>query len=114
MTVVAVVQELLAVVGDEHDQGVVEESSPVELLEQAAEVLVDRGDLGVVDIAQVRDFEGLQLAHVLAQGAGGSVRREARPVRLRGVVGRVRIHRVHEHEERVFGTYPFQPLQRSR
>ena len=75
-------------------------------------MLVHRGDLGVVDIAQVRDLEGLQLAHVRPQGAGGSVGSEARAVRLRGVVGRVRIHRVHEHEEGVVGTYPFKPLER--
>jgi hypothetical protein len=49
----AVLEELLAVVGGEHDDRVLEVSAPFEFLEEAAQFVVDLSDLGVVEVREV-------------------------------------------------------------
>jgi hypothetical protein len=49
----AVLEELFAVVGGEQDDRVLEVSAALEFVEEAAQLVVDLADLGVVEIREV-------------------------------------------------------------
>ncbi len=104
----AVLEELLAVIGDEDDHGVLQKPAPAEEVEQLAEGRVVGGDLGVIEVQEVpehlrrgRDlslFDPVQEVHpdeALVPHAGG----EALPERERGSIGGVRLHGVEIEEE---------------
>ncbi|MEM7519247.1 MAG: hypothetical protein AAF368_20265 [Planctomycetota bacterium] len=50
MAPIAVLAQALAVVGDEDDEGLAREVARFEAAEQAADLFVDEGDLGVVAV----------------------------------------------------------------
>ena len=106
----AVVQELLAVVGQEDDQGVLVEPAVLQHLEEAAELLVAECDIAVVLGHQPLAIGGLEVVGARVPGgmAGRRVRLE-HPVEGRGRrVGHVRVHGVHV-QERGEATARFEP-----
>ena len=96
------VLELFAVVGHEDDERTIVETALLELLDEAAELLVAVRDLAVVLRDQTVAVERLLevVARVLARVIGGRVRLVLLVERRGRRVGDVRIHRVHVQEAR--------------
>ncbi len=106
------VEKLLAVVGDEQDEGVVVEPGALQLLQEAAELPVAVGDLPVVLGHHPLPVEGLVVvgAGVLGRVALGGVGLEHPVEGRRGDVRDVGVHGVHVDEGRqpLPGGHPLQ------
>src|SRR5262249_23617876 len=121
---VAVLHELLAMVGDDHDDRTVQDAIPLELLEQRPELVVPAADVAVVEPPEVGDLDGARRGGpelVPRQREGlDPARRQVRAHagrRLRAkagwwCVGAVWLHvvKISEEPEAAFTAYPVEEL----